>query len=147
MKELYSEIMIDAPAQVVWQLLTDFDSYPQWNPFILRASGEVKPGARLDAYLKPPGGMGVTIKPKVLKAEPDRELRWLGHFLTPGVFDGEHIFTIEPLGPDQVRFVQREEFKGWLAPLMLRLIGIRTQCGFGELNRALKAEAERQVET
>src|SRR5215210_9363232 len=39
MKELHSEIEINAPAQRVWEVLTDFASYPQWNPFIRRASG------------------------------------------------------------------------------------------------------------
>jgi hypothetical protein len=31
-------------------------------------------------------------RPTVLKAEPPRELRWLGHFVFRGIFDGEHIF-------------------------------------------------------
>ena len=42
-------------------------------------------------------------KPRVLKAEPNRELRWLGHLGIPGLFDGEHIFTIEPLDQERVR--------------------------------------------
>jgi len=37
----------------------------------------------------------MTFRPTILKAEPNRELRWLGHLLVPGLFDGEHIFTIE----------------------------------------------------
>jgi uncharacterized protein YndB with AHSA1/START domain len=34
MKELHSEIEIDASAERVWAILTDFASYPRWNPFI-----------------------------------------------------------------------------------------------------------------
>ncbi len=107
------------PPSRVWHLLTDFPSFPQWNPFIRRASGKVREGEQLEVYLQPTGARGMTFRPCVLKAEPDRELRWLGHFLIPGLFDGEHIFTIEPLDAGRVRFVQREIFTGLLVPLFM----------------------------
>jgi hypothetical protein len=84
----------------------------------------------------------MTFKPKVLNAEPNRELRWLGHLLFPGLFDGEHSFTIQPLGESRVRFVQREEFKGLLVPLLARSLDNGTRRGFEEMNRALKERAE-----
>jgi hypothetical protein len=84
----------------------------------------------------------MTFKPKVLTAEPNRELRWLGHLLVPGVFDGEHSFTIDPLEENRVRFVQREAFKGLLVPLFGRSLETNTQQGFEEMNRALKERAE-----
>ena len=61
MKELHSEIEIAASAQRVWDILTDFSSYPQWNPFIRRISGEAKIGERLDVHLEPPESRGVTL--------------------------------------------------------------------------------------
>ena len=79
MKELRTEIEIQAPDERVWQLLTDFASFPQWNPFIRSAKGEVKAGARLEVHIQPSGARGMTFKPKVLRAEPNRELRWRGH--------------------------------------------------------------------
>lgn len=142
MKELHSEIEIAASAERVWELLTDFASYPQWNPFIRSISGEPTPGERLEARIEPPGGQGMTFKPKVLNAEPNRELRWLGHLLVPGLFDGEHSFTIQPLEENRVRFIQREAFKGLLVPLFARSLDTNTQRGFEEMNRALKERAE-----
>jgi hypothetical protein len=142
MKQLHSEIEIDASAKHVWELLTDFASYPEWNPFIRSISGQPAPGERLQARLEPPGGRAMTFKPKVLTAEPNRELRWLGHLLVPGVFDGEHSFTIEALEENRVRFVQREAFKGLLVPLFARSLEGNTQRGFEEMNHALKERAE-----
>jgi len=143
MKELRSEIEIQASAERVWQLLTDFTSFPQWNPFIRRASGTVQPGERLEVKIKPSGASGMTFRPTVLIAEPNRELRWLGRLLIPGLFDGEHIFTIEPLGANRVRFVQREIFTGLLVPLFARRLDTDTRRGFEEMNQALKVRAER----
>ncbi len=142
MKELVSTIEINAPAERVWQILTDFARFPEWNPFMLRASGPIKPGARLQVYLKPGSGMGMAFRPTVLRVEPNRELRWLGHLLVPGLVDGEHQLSIEVLGTNHVRFTQHEKFTGLLASLVLSFIGRDTQQGFEEMNRALKARAE-----
>ncbi len=142
MKELYSEIEIQAPAERVWDLLTDFAGFPQWNPFIRRASGKVEVGEHLEVILQPSGAQGMTFKPTVLKAEPNRELRWLGRLLLPGLFDGEHSFTIESLGENRVRFVQSEIFTGLLVPLFSRGLDADTRRGFEEMNQALKARAE-----
>ena len=141
MKELHSEIEIGAPAERVWRLLTDFPSYPQWNPFIRRIRREPTPGERLEVRIEPPGGRGMTFRPTVLNAEPNRELRWLGHLLVPGLFDGEHSLTIQPLEENRVRFVQRESFRGLLVPLFGRSLDNNTQQGFEEMNRALKERA------
>src|ERR671916_182714 len=142
MRELHSEIEITASAGRTWLILTDFASYPRWNPFIRRISGEPTTGEHLDVRLEPPDSRGMTFKPKVLNAEPDRELRWLGHLLVPGLFDGEHVFTIQLLEDNRVRFIQREAFKGLLVPLSARNLDTNTQRGFEETNRALKERAE-----
>ena len=142
MKQLHSETEIEAPVERVWDLLTDFASYHQWNPFIRSISGQPVPGQRLEVRLEPPGGRGMTFKPKVLNAEPNRELRWLGHLLVPGLFDGEHSFTIQPLEENRTRFIQREAFKGLLVPLFARSLDNNTRRGFEEMNHALKVRAE-----
>ena len=142
MKELRTEIEIQASDERVWQLLTDFASFPQWNPFIRSATGEVKAGARLEVHVQPSGSRGMTFKPKVLRAEPNRELRWRGHLIVPGLFDGEHIFRLDSLGSRGVRFTQREVFTGLLVPLLARGLDTDTRRGFEEMNLALKERAE-----
>ena len=142
MKELRSEIEIQASAERVWQQLTDFTSFPLWNPFIRRVSGNALVGERLEVNIQPTGASGMSFRPTVLKVEPNRELRWLGHFLISGLFDGEHIFTIEPLGTNRARFIQREIFTGLLVPLFARGLDTDTRRGFEEMNSALKVRAE-----
>ena len=105
MKELRSEIEIEASAERVWQVLTNFATFPEWNPFIRMASGEIRTGQRLEVHMQPSGARGMTFRPKLLKVEPNREPRWIGHLWTPGLFDGEHAFTIESITPNRVRFV------------------------------------------
>jgi hypothetical protein len=140
-KELRSDIEIEAPAERVWQILTDFNAYPQWNPFIQRIAGVPETGTQLEVRIQPPGGTGMTFKPSVLAAKSNRELCWLGRLLVPGLFDGEHTLRLEPLGPERTRFVQSERFTGLLVPLFGSTLE-KTQRGFEEMNQALKARAE-----
>ncbi len=145
MKEIRTEIIITATPRAVWEMLTDFPSYPKWNPFIRSAGGRVQEGERLKVFLQPPGGRGTNFRPRVLAAEPGRQLRWLGHLGIPGLFDGEHIFEIEQLDPGRVKFTQRERFSGLLIPLLWRKLDRGTRQGFENMNRALKERAEGRV--
>jgi hypothetical protein len=142
-KQLRTEIDIQASPDRVWEVLTDFAAYPDWNPFITQARGTARVGERLTNRMQPVGGRGVTFRPTVLQADPGRRLRWLGRLVAPGIFDGEHTFTIERLGDGRVRLVQEEQFRGLLVPLMARSLDRRTLPGFELMNRALKRRAER----
>ena len=143
MREIRTQIDIEASPERVWQVLTDIKSFPEWNPFMRRGEGEFRVGERVKLFLNPPGAMGITIKPGVLKAETGSELRWLGHLLVPGIFDGEHYFLIEPADEGTVRFIQGEKFRGFLVPLLgLMRVFKSTQVGFVQMNQALKERAE-----
>jgi hypothetical protein len=141
MRELRSEIAIAAPAERVWEVLTDFEVYPEWNPFMRSVLGSCETGSRLTVRIEPPGARAMTFKPTILTAEPERELRWLGRLLVPGLFDGEHRLTIEPLNGGGTRFVQSERFSGLLVGLFAKTLAA-TQRGFEQMNVALKTRAE-----
>jgi hypothetical protein len=92
--------------------------------------------------MQPAGGRAMTFRPTVLEATEGRRLRWLGHLLVAGLFDGEHSFTIRPLGDGRVRLVQQEDFRGLLVPLLAGSLDRRTLPGFEQMNQALKRRAE-----
>jgi hypothetical protein len=140
--ELNTEIEINAPSETVWNLLTSTSRFPEWNPFIRRLQGELKVGQKLAVLLQPSGARGMEFKPVVLKVEPNKELRWLGRLILPGLFDGEHIFQIEPVGYGRVLFRQREIFSGVLVPLLKNSLETDTYRGFNEMNQKLKQLAE-----
>ena len=141
-KELRSEIVIEAPPERVWSILTDFERFPEWNPFIRKISGKIEARGRLSVTLHPSGGRTTAFKPTILKAEPNRELQWIGHIGFPGLFDGQHIFELQPLGDSMTRFVQREQYGGILLPFVSGMLRNETARGFDEMNRALKERAE-----
>jgi len=141
MQELRTEIDIASSPERVWQVLSNFDAYPEWNPFMRSVTGPCAAGSRLTVRIEPPGARGMTFRPTIVKAEPARELRWLGHLLVPGLFDGEHRLSIEPLNGGGTRFVQSERFSGLLVGLFAKTLAA-TQRGFEQMNVALKRQAE-----
>jgi hypothetical protein len=143
MKELYAEIEINASPEKVWQVLTDFDHFKDWNPFIRSIQGTPQAGSKLNVQIQPPGRRLATFRPRVVKFEPQQEIRWLGHMLVPGLFDDQHTFKVEPLGSNQTRFIHREKFNGVLVPLLTRSLDGETRKGFKEMNEALKKRAEK----
>ncbi len=146
LSRLLSDIEIAAPAERVWSVLTRFDAYPDWNPFIRSIRGEARAGARLAVSILAAGDRTMTLRTRVLRADERRELRWRGRLLLPGIFDGEHVFSIAPLDAGRVRLSQRETFRGLLVPALGRVVFGATLAGFEEMNRALKLRAEQPAD-
>ena len=138
---LHSEIGIDAAPERVWEILIDFASYEDWNPFIISSRGEPEVGTRLVNRMQPPGGRVFTFKPTVTAVEEGQVFEWLGHMMIPGLFDGRHHFEIRSSGTGTV-FTQDEYFSGVLVRLMRKNLDGPTSEGFHAMNQALKERAE-----
>ncbi len=141
-KDIRTEIKINAPAEKVWQILTDFESFPRWNPFVVRVLGLPKAGEVLNIEVQLPESRRLKFTPVVLKAEPNKELRWVGSVPT-GAFRGEHFYQLESLGENKVRFIHGEHFSGWMVRLIWIMVGKATEKGYLIMNEALKKEAEK----
>lgn len=103
---------INAGKDAVWDVLTDFDSYKQWNP-AMRIQGTPEVGTKLVVHLT--GGM--SFRPKVLAATPGKELRWLGKIGFHGIADGEHFFILTTNDDGTTRLNHGERFSGALVAL------------------------------
>ena len=132
-------IQIGAPPMAVWAILTDLGHYPQWNPLFLEAAGDIIAGQRIRLRSKQPAtGRPMTIKPKIIAAEPGVELRWASSL--PGIIGGEHSFALSAVDGG-TRLVQSESFHGLLVPFSGKTLA-STEAAFQALNQALKERAE-----
>jgi hypothetical protein len=142
--ELRTEIEIEASPEEVWNVLTDFPRYPEWNPFLVKMKGPLRAGERLEVTMSlPDSNKEYVFRPRLLLCEAPRELRWLGHLWFKGLFDGEHFFRLNESGPGITRLVHGEDFSG----LFLRLaLGTVTEAGrgFAYMNQALKRRVEKR---
>ena len=140
--EIFTEILIEAQPKKVWEILTDFENYPEWNSFVKSIEGNIKVGNTISVRIEPPNGNGLTFKPVVVAYEPQKELRWLGKFFIKGVFDGEHQFKLIDNKNGTTTFIQSETFTGILVGVFKNNLN-NTKTGFEQMNLELKELAER----
>lgn len=141
-KEISTRIHIQASPAKVWAILTNFQDYPRWNPFITAITGTLALGHRIKVRIQPPNAKSMTFTPRVRSFTPQHEWKWLGHLFIPGLFDGEHRFELIDHQDGTTTLIHSERFKGILVPLLLKLMGDNTRQGFIAMNEKLKAEAE-----
>jgi hypothetical protein len=139
--ELRTEVEISAPVAHVYRVLTDFEHYAEWNPFITAIAGTLASGERLSVEINLPEGNTYLLKPTLTRVSENSELRWRGHYLLPALLDADHFFQLSERGAALTRVVQGENFSGFL----LRFAGntlTLTARGFVYMNQALKKRAE-----
>jgi hypothetical protein len=140
--EIRTEIAINATPARVWEVLTDFPRYPEWNPFVLEVEGTVRQNATIRYRFEMPRGVRIWTAATVLKFERDSELRFSAHVLTPTVFRGDHYFVIQPAGQNSVTFHHGEIVSGLLFPVVQLILQNFGSPMFQALNGALKQRAE-----
>lgn len=109
-------IDIDAPPEVVWNLLTDIVNWPRWNPDVTEArlSGDLAPGSEF-VWKAGPG----TIRSTLLEVEPPESIAWSGR--TMGI-EAVHIWSIEPNGSGSTLSTS-ESWRGLLPRLLKGAMG------------------------
>ena len=135
-----SEVTINAPPARVWEVLTDVEAYPEWNPFFVKAKGDLSVGNDLRVTMQPVGKDPQSFSPKVLEVDRRRhKLVWRGRLGIPWLFDGTHHFFIERVSDTSVKFTQHEDFCGVFVPFVSFDPYRR---GWEKMNAALKQRAE-----
>lgn len=122
-----TSIVIEAPPDRVWDVLSDFDSYKDWNKWIynLRShDASVKIGTQVTFQNKltaeaNPG----TYTVRIITWDPKREFAWQGGPFGPSLqwlLRGQHYFRVVSEGDDRsrTRFEHGERLEGPLKFLM-----------------------------
>ncbi|RFB04626.1 SRPBCC domain-containing protein [Parvularcula marina] len=139
--KVVAETLIDASAERVWAILTDFAGYDDWNPMLTEMSGKPEVGSDLRFIVTDAKGSRRRMGGKVHEVIPGRRLEWRGG--NPVTFIGHHFFELHPVG-ETTRFIHGEVYFG-LGPLFLRpVLNARAAPLYPALNEALKARAEAQ---
>ncbi len=149
--EVRTNIQISAPKKIVWDILTNFDSYPQWNPYHVKAlrltEDSIPHSPKLDdelqVFIHKPNGKKLDLEVSILKLIEQKELYWGGGI--PLIFKGEHRFILHSEGKCATRLHHDEDFWGLALPL-IPLGPEFIEQGYQEMNEALKKRAEELVE-
>ena len=139
MKSFASNTKIQASPEAVWRILTDAPAYPGWNTTVSRVDGRIALGEKVTVHAKLAPSRAFPVK--VVAFDAPRRMVWSGG-MPLGLFKGERIFELRPMAAGNVEFAMREDYTGWLAPLITKSIP-DLQPAFNEFAACLKARAER----
>ena len=143
MKGWTTDIVIQAPQRLLWEQVTNFGAYSDWNPFMLKADAKFEVGGMVH-FLEDLKQFGqYWIKAQFLSIEPPNSFIWQGHFGAPFLFTVRHSFIFETVGEHQTRFTQGHQNSGLLIPyLAWRGVYCVSHQGYLDYNQALKERCE-----
>ncbi|HWU67912.1 MAG TPA: SRPBCC domain-containing protein [Stenotrophobium sp.] len=137
-------IEIDAPAALVWEVITDLKRYPEWNPFMRECSTTFRPGDPIDMKVQ-------------LMARPQPQREWVLEYVEgrrfayrmkpvpAGALSSFRSHEVEALADGRTRYRSYFHLKGWLMPLVRGLLGGRLQKGFAGMTQGIRQRAEQMA--
>lgn len=134
-------IDIDAPIDLVWNVILDFPKYAEWNPFIVASTAPKAPtpGTAFRLDVKWRNGGGASSGEIVTESAPyTLSYRFTGPLHAIGAVRCVRWQKLEARG-NVTHYSTREDFRGWLT-MFLPMKNV--QDGFDRHAAALKARAE-----
>lgn len=137
-------IRINAPAELVWKVLTDFSAYPDWNPFSVKAHSTLVLGEPVNLYIARGRSEKLMRQSFVLEIlEPPRKIAWrlpkMGHKL---LFNAYREQTINPSSETSCTYSTSDTFAGLIAGKIYKAQGQWVEKNFNKMAQALKLRCE-----
>lgn len=140
MRSFATSITIQAAPEAIWRILTDAAGYPSWNTTVSSVDGLIALGEKVTVHAKVAPGRAFPVK--VVAFEAPRHMVWSGG-LPLGLFNGKRTFELRATTGSGVEFTMREDYTGWLAPLIAKSLP-DLQPAFDEFAACLKARLEKR---
>jgi uncharacterized protein YndB with AHSA1/START domain len=135
------EIIINAPAQVVWDVIVDFANYGLWNTFCPSMKGEPVVGSPVEMQVDMGNGPQLQVE-YVTKVEPIHAIVWSMENKPGDPIHADRLQRVTPIDDHSCRYWSIDDFSGELAGLMIEQMGKMVEKGFNDCAAGLKARAE-----
>lgn len=134
-------IGIQAPAEVIWDILYDVEHWAEWNPLYVQAAGQIRIGSQLDLTMVIGDEPPMVIHPVVLEWVPNDQIHWRLKMMG-GLISTTRFLEIEELDTAACIFSNGEIFGGLMGPSVGKRMGRKIYRAFLAMDEALKERAE-----
>lgn len=138
-------ITIDAPAEVVWNVLVDFERYGEWNEFCPEIDGKLELGAPLTMKVDLGHGLQEQVE-YITCIEAPHKIVWSMRNEPDDPIHANRTQQIEPIDETRCRYASIDEFAGPAVPAMMKAMAEPVERGFEACAQGLKREAERRYQ-
>ncbi len=140
-RKIYTDIIINAPKEKVWKVLSDTSNYKNWATFLVEIDGEIKDNGKIIAkfQMNPDKEKFNTIE-HTISVDEGSEFYWAEKG-PMGITDNHH-FKIESIDENTSKFIQSDELKGGMTWLLGGMLTKNYAKGYQAFNRKLKQQVE-----
>ena len=140
--EVAASAEIEAPRELVWKVLSDFSTYPQWNPFTPNIGGELAVGRPVVLDVRFAGKKPKKQTEWVNQVVPGERICWGIRYGSRKLLAANRLQELTELGPERTRYFTVDRFSGLLVPVVFALYGRLIQVGFDGVATGLKRHCE-----
>ncbi|NKY85304.1 SRPBCC domain-containing protein [Nocardia veterana] len=135
-------VEIDAPAEVVWKVLTDLDSYGEWNPFVVECRSTLEPGDPIEMRVRLGSPKPRAQREFIRTHTPGTEFSYSMKPVPLGILHSRRSHTVTALDDGRTRYRSHFELGGLLQPVVTAALGKHLRAGFEGMTAAVKQRAE-----
>jgi hypothetical protein len=135
-------IGVQAPAEILWEVISDFAAWGDWNPVHPRIQGDLRIGTPLNVeVVLGDDAPAKTVEAVVQDWVPYEQLHWRTKRLR-GFVTAIRYLEIEKMGPANATFSNGELFVGALVRLVSRDERRRLRAAYTRMGEAVRERAE-----
>lgn len=132
------EVLINAPPEVVWEVLTNFQDWPSWNPEVKKVRGDMT--VAKGSVFKWVGG-GAKIRSTIEEVDRPNHIIWSGRVMS---IKAVHVWRLTPRG-SRTLVRTEESWNGLLAKMFKKMLQRQLEESTSSGLKSLKSEAERRA--
>jgi hypothetical protein len=142
--EVQDSLVINASKKKVFEALTRWNDYPEWNPYITKIEGDPRTGEEIKVFFNMGFGPALPLKCRVDDVDAQKAtLSWEYHAAVPWIYAAQHTFAIEEINPGQCQIVQREKMQGLFGNRLQWFLHNLMKKRFHAMHEALRLQVER----
>lgn len=140
--DVAARIEIKAPLDTVWQALTDFERYPEWNVFTPTIETTFEIGSPVHMRVVMPSRFDDHRTEWINLIEQQKTICWGMHLGHPVFLCANRWQELRALGPNRTEYSTTDKLSGLLAPLVMARYGQPMKVGFQSVADNLKLYVE-----
>ena len=134
-------VVIDAPAEFVWNIILDAERYGEWNPFTPRIDTDFAPGSPIHMHVAL-GALTLKLTETIQDVEPPLRIAWGKDFGARALLTASKTQHLTPIDDKSCSYHTTDRMAGLLAPFVQLFFARWVLRGFDDTGLALKQRAE-----
>lgn len=139
-RSVYTETIINAPIDKVWEELTNFEEMPNWSKSLQKIEGDFSKNGQTEVHFMDNKGKVGVYKHQLIHFEQGKLFGWSDPFFL-GITDN-HKYQLEKISENKTKLIQSDEANGFATMFMGNFIMKFFLKAYIEFNETLKARIE-----